>query len=596
MIPLPPETVEAILESPEDDSLRLMAADRLEEAGDAETAEFIRLQCQLARASRDGLRPTELRRLNARQDLLISRHRDRWLEPFRRIWEGGIANFAIARGVMTLLEVRAALTDDRIPLLLGIPLLERFICKTRTQLTPESLQTFAALRNLHELDIRLNVVSLEWEEIAPLAELPRLQRLELRNLAGRTLMRPHLTRWAAARARHLRSVEDDRDRHQQAQEQLRDVLQRSLAGSCSMVLKKPKRELVTAQHIPALTGLWIRDPNATHLEQMGALEGLRSLSISRLRVERLGSLPRMPQLREIRLDSRDSLDGMLLGRWLREMPNLTALAVYGTLHSAWSMLQAIEHLPNLRIIDLMYSTLNPSDLAMLRMPSLLELNLHEVAVDPTLTLLERFPRLRVLMGDFPQHGPEFATRLAEFANRGVLLTRGVDSNEIPRWMRSHGTVGCPVAAFVDGSRMPLPVGQLRLAESLDSQSPVNRLADWQEFGENDPATLEMHLAPARIQIERIELSRGLANVRGLLVGPALPVRTVRWSISTRFTTESGLQGTRMDWTSGRFAGNRLLILTRQRAYRIQLDVGISRRTTWNHWLEALAMRFIPGEE
>jgi len=60
-----------IIESPEDDALRLVYADWLEEHGDAARAEFIRAQCALARMADDDPRRPEL---SAREQELLSEH------------------------------------------------------------------------------------------------------------------------------------------------------------------------------------------------------------------------------------------------------------------------------------------------------------------------------------------------------------------------------------------------------------------------------------------------------------------------------------------------------------------------------------------
>jgi uncharacterized protein (TIGR02996 family) len=71
-----------ICERPDDDGLRLVFADWLEEHGQAERAEFIRVQCELA-----GFPPVAPRRrqLEARQDLLLHRHAAEWLLPLGRL-------------------------------------------------------------------------------------------------------------------------------------------------------------------------------------------------------------------------------------------------------------------------------------------------------------------------------------------------------------------------------------------------------------------------------------------------------------------------------------------------------------------------------
>src|SRR5438270_1476016 len=70
----------AILADPDADAPRLAYADWLEDDGDADRAEFIRVQCALA-AMPDGERKYHpLRRTEAH---LLKQHRDTWLQPIR---------------------------------------------------------------------------------------------------------------------------------------------------------------------------------------------------------------------------------------------------------------------------------------------------------------------------------------------------------------------------------------------------------------------------------------------------------------------------------------------------------------------------------
>lgn len=55
MIHLPPELLRAICDRPHDDTLRLIAADWWEEAGECDRAEFVRVQCELADLERLGV-------------------------------------------------------------------------------------------------------------------------------------------------------------------------------------------------------------------------------------------------------------------------------------------------------------------------------------------------------------------------------------------------------------------------------------------------------------------------------------------------------------------------------------------------------------
>src|SRR5262249_13501753 len=66
----------AICASPDDDTVRLVYADWLEEHGDAVRAEFIRLQCQLG--SEDLFAPNR-RALLRREWRLLRQHGERWI-------------------------------------------------------------------------------------------------------------------------------------------------------------------------------------------------------------------------------------------------------------------------------------------------------------------------------------------------------------------------------------------------------------------------------------------------------------------------------------------------------------------------------------
>src|SRR3712207_3456925 len=67
--------LQAIIEHPEDDELRLVYADWLEEHGDSARAEFIRVQCALARMAEDDDRLWGLR---AREHQLLEGHEKDW--------------------------------------------------------------------------------------------------------------------------------------------------------------------------------------------------------------------------------------------------------------------------------------------------------------------------------------------------------------------------------------------------------------------------------------------------------------------------------------------------------------------------------------
>lgn len=74
--------IRAVREAPSDDAPRLIYADWLEEQGQADRAEFIRVQCQIARAPDAG---PELLVLAARAENLLRAHWNEWVGPLHAI-------------------------------------------------------------------------------------------------------------------------------------------------------------------------------------------------------------------------------------------------------------------------------------------------------------------------------------------------------------------------------------------------------------------------------------------------------------------------------------------------------------------------------
>src|SRR4051794_25062384 len=70
----------AICRSPDDDAPRLVYADWLEEHGDPERAEFIRVQCALAAETYDDPRHDEL---EERNESLLGQHGEKWSTDVR---------------------------------------------------------------------------------------------------------------------------------------------------------------------------------------------------------------------------------------------------------------------------------------------------------------------------------------------------------------------------------------------------------------------------------------------------------------------------------------------------------------------------------
>ncbi|HEY1378820.1 MAG TPA: TIGR02996 domain-containing protein, partial [Gemmataceae bacterium] len=211
----------AVIDNPDDDLPRLVYADWLDEHGDAERAEFIRVQCAMARPP---MTKAQFERWFGRSQELLTMHRERWVGPigelvefasFRRgfvyridlpataflahaqrlwslapigwvrlkdAWEE-VENLAVSPhlGSVQMLSLYSNyLNDDDAAVLLKSP----FIARLRlldlghnrlTAATAETLATCPFLDGLQSLDLNGNPVSSRG--VAALAASPYLQQL-----------------------------------------------------------------------------------------------------------------------------------------------------------------------------------------------------------------------------------------------------------------------------------------------------------------------------------------------------------------------------------------------------------------------------------
>jgi uncharacterized protein (TIGR02996 family) len=90
----------AILESPDDDLLRLVYADWLEEGGRPARAELVRVQIELARLPKDDARRPELQE---KEWALLRKHERAWLGPLRA-W---LSKWEFRRGLLEVVTLKA---------------------------------------------------------------------------------------------------------------------------------------------------------------------------------------------------------------------------------------------------------------------------------------------------------------------------------------------------------------------------------------------------------------------------------------------------------------------------------------------------------
>jgi uncharacterized protein (TIGR02996 family) len=90
--------LQAIIEAPDDDTPRLVYADWLDEHGQDERAELVRVQCELARlAEGDRLRPE----LAAREWKLLTEHGKEWAQPLRE----AVSSWELRRGLVEAVTI-----------------------------------------------------------------------------------------------------------------------------------------------------------------------------------------------------------------------------------------------------------------------------------------------------------------------------------------------------------------------------------------------------------------------------------------------------------------------------------------------------------
>jgi uncharacterized protein (TIGR02996 family) len=178
--------LDALIESPEDDTPRLVFADWLDDHGKSERAELIRVQCRLARM-RDG--DPERPRLLARERELLRTHTRAWLRELPRA--RGFRYGPFVRGFVEEVEVGdgEAFCKKAAAVLASAPI-RRFTRRHVTYTSQDPTITLAACPHLARFsEIDLSGTSFEDRGILSLLSSPHLKRLRVLNLT-QTRMTP----------------------------------------------------------------------------------------------------------------------------------------------------------------------------------------------------------------------------------------------------------------------------------------------------------------------------------------------------------------------------------------------------------------------
>ncbi|MGF1579770.1 MAG: TIGR02996 domain-containing protein [Gemmataceae bacterium] len=185
--------LESVLQHPDDDAKRLIYADWLEEEGDAERAEFIRVQIEQAQLPEWDSRRV---RLEIRADQLIQKNGNEWKAELPQIpgitwgmFRRGFIATAIFSNMAVFRKEREACWD-------AAPI---EAVKTRWPRGSEAIERTEPIPGLRELSIQKNLVALP--EVERLADAPLLTTLRVLNLPKcslgpegfqRLVLSPHL--------------------------------------------------------------------------------------------------------------------------------------------------------------------------------------------------------------------------------------------------------------------------------------------------------------------------------------------------------------------------------------------------------------------
>ncbi len=164
--------IHTIREHPDDDGPRLVYADWLEEHGQCERAEFIRVQIELVRGVMDADRHRQLRE---REELLLDRHAKSWA-MFVGKWING---WEFERGFLEAIQIRCS---DFVRY--GNRLFDRApIVKVRPNHLPDDLTAFALCRALGRVrDLDLSAGNFRAPELQPILDSPQVRQLRLLDL------------------------------------------------------------------------------------------------------------------------------------------------------------------------------------------------------------------------------------------------------------------------------------------------------------------------------------------------------------------------------------------------------------------------------
>lgn len=502
---LPPELLDAIRAAPTDDAPRLALADWLDESGDPEWAEFVRLEVapRAAPSGRGGRKVTA--RLAGRHRALAEATAPRRLGP-RLASLGPTLAALTSGGLVTDIVFADTLDADILAAVAAVPLVTSFTHRPpergeASRLAPADARLLAAAPALRAADFHVGPGELAWADVEPLADLPGLGTLAIRqgrrNLLTGTLKR----RWAARRTR---------DAAARSPEEALAAARRGLTagqfaegpdGACVASLDNPTPE--TLALLDGLTHLRALHLGSTRERPMPTLPTLRCAWAGQGVRLRPSDWERLTDLRELTVEGFDpSAIPSGLRDILRSLPRLRALSLH------WTAVERDALPPGLRVLHLAQAAL--PEPAAIDTPELVELDDPSLARPPRLGDGSTLPRLAVL-------------RLS--GGRIALRPSGGWGDEPPVL---HANAETAVEYAIEhGTRHEAGGVSLTLPAWFESaEPPAGALAAWRDWGEPDGSDDLGLLAPTRVVLERLPGDFGRDDLPGLVASAptALPAR------------------------------------------------------------------------
>ena len=378
--------VQQIVKNPDEDGPRLKYADWLEENGDSDRAELIRVQCECA------ILADEARRTRKKMGTRISglrRKANRLIEKNFAKWASRLAGLNLTledvefrRGMMHTVRLSSVeFTNDSVKVLEAIPELE-VVNLSGSGVTDDGLVHLKPIPNLHWLDVCDTKITTAG--LAHLNSHKRLYRVYQSDWGNGP--NPDLQKFMKIRNRFFDKLDDELKR-KEALHALGFILDgynmqvdadgmvRSISYSQSWATDADLNYLKVFPELERLDFFECGAVTSRGLESLAPLNSLKDICLTESGVTDLKPLRNLKSLETVDLSSLEQLDESSF-QWLAELTSLRHLTI-NFCHLSDAVMPYIANIPSLETIDMVYNNVTDEGLDHLRkLP-----NLQQIDVD-----------------------------------------------------------------------------------------------------------------------------------------------------------------------------------------------------------------------